>query len=120
MASTGRTRYKNDWQREHTDRIHLTVPIGRKETIRDHAQARGESVNGFINRAVNEVMSRDQEKEKRKEQIAQIAAESGQSAEDIEHDMEIEEALALLERDAPGIQNIYAQMRMVRRMSGKS
>ena len=30
-----------------------------RETIKAHAEARGESVNGFIGRAINETMERD-------------------------------------------------------------
>ena len=41
------------------DRINLTVPKGKKETIQAHAEARGESVNGFINRAISQTMERD-------------------------------------------------------------
>ena len=104
MASTGRTTYKNDWQREHTDRIHLTVPMGRKEIIQDHARTRGESLNGFINRAINETMNRDPEKDKREQRIAQIVKEEGKSAERAEHDVEVEEALAILQREVPEIQ----------------
>ncbi len=32
-----------------------------QETIKAHAAARGESVNGFINRAITETMERDKE-----------------------------------------------------------
>lgn len=42
------------------DRINLTVPKGKKDTIKAHAEAQGESVNGFINRAIDEAMERDQ------------------------------------------------------------
>lgn len=41
------------------DRINLTVPKGRKEIIQAHAEALGTSVNGFINRAIDEAMDRD-------------------------------------------------------------
>lgn len=41
------------------DRVNLTMPKGKKETIQTHAEARGESVNGFINRAIDETMERD-------------------------------------------------------------
>ena len=41
------------------DRISLTVPKGQRDTIQAHAQARGESVNGFIKRAIREAMERD-------------------------------------------------------------
>lgn len=55
----GKTEYKNQWQRENVDRINLTVPKGRKEEIKAHAEAVGESTNGFINRAISETMERD-------------------------------------------------------------
>lgn len=38
------------------DRINLTVPKGKKEIIQNFAQSIGESVNGFINRAIDEAM----------------------------------------------------------------
>ena len=41
------------------DRINLTVPKGQKDIIKAHAEARSESVNGFINRAIAETMARD-------------------------------------------------------------
>ena len=41
------------------DEIKLRVPKGNKETIQAHAEAHSESVNGFINRAIEETMERD-------------------------------------------------------------
>lgn len=41
------------------DRINLTVPKGQKDDIQAHSEALGESVNGFINRAIKETMERD-------------------------------------------------------------
>ena len=49
----------NKYVRNNYDRVLLTMPKGRKETIQTHAQATGESVNGFINRAISETMERD-------------------------------------------------------------
>lgn len=46
--------------KEHYDRISVTVPQGKKEEIKSHAEEHGESVNGFINRAIDETMERDQ------------------------------------------------------------
>ena len=37
----------------------VKVRIGIKSRARDHAAARGESLNGFINRAIAEAMERD-------------------------------------------------------------
>lgn len=49
--------------REHYDRISVTVPQGKREEIRQHAETQGESVNGFINRAIDEAIARDQKQE---------------------------------------------------------
>ncbi len=50
---------KNKWIAKTYDRINLTVDKGKREIIRTHADSRGESVNGFINRAIDETMERD-------------------------------------------------------------
>lgn len=49
----------NKYVKENYDRVLLTMPKGRKEKIQAHCEARGESVNGFINRAIDETMERD-------------------------------------------------------------
>lgn len=41
------------------DRIVLTIPKGEKDKIKAHAESVGESVNGFVKRAINETMERD-------------------------------------------------------------
>ena len=41
------------------DRIELRVDKGRKEEIKAHAESKGESVNSFINRAIDETIDRD-------------------------------------------------------------
>lgn len=55
----GKAEYKNQWQKENCDRVNLTLPKGRKAELQAHAATRGESVNGFINRAILEAMERD-------------------------------------------------------------
>lgn len=57
------TAYQNKYIALTYDRINLTVPKGGKDNIRTHAAAQGESVNAFINRAIQEAMERDKEKE---------------------------------------------------------
>ena len=57
-----RTDYKNKWQKENVDRVNLIMPKGQKATIQDYAKSRGESLSGFINRAIAETMERDQER----------------------------------------------------------
>jgi len=41
------------------DRLEITVAKGRKEALKTHATARGESLNGFVNRAIEETVERD-------------------------------------------------------------
>jgi len=41
------------------DRLELAVPKGKKDKIKAHAEQQGESVNGFIGRAIEEAMERD-------------------------------------------------------------
>lgn len=55
---------KNAWNAKNYDRINLTVKKGQKQIIQEHAEAQGESVNGFINRAIEEAMDRDKNKQK--------------------------------------------------------
>lgn len=52
----------NKYMAANYDRINVTMPKGRKDIIKAHAEGRGESVNGFINRAIEEAMERDGEK----------------------------------------------------------
>lgn len=53
------TRAQNKYISKAYDRINLTVQKGRKEEIKAHAEQRGESVNGFINRAIDQTMEMD-------------------------------------------------------------
>ena len=47
------------WDAANLDRLSLALPKGSKEVIKAHAEARSESVNGFIGRAISETMERD-------------------------------------------------------------
>lgn len=47
------------YDQEKVDRIPMRVPKGKKEIIQAHAAQRGESINAFLNRAVDETMDRD-------------------------------------------------------------
>ncbi len=66
-VSKSQQRAVNKYVRENYDKLLLTMPKGRKAEIQAHAQAQGESVNGFINRAVSEAIERDQAKQKPQE-----------------------------------------------------
>ena len=59
MGGKTSAKSKNDWIAKAYDRINLTLPKGRKDIIKSHAEGRGESVNAFINRAIDNQMKRD-------------------------------------------------------------
>ena len=56
---TPQTRAKNKYNAKSYDRIELKVKKGNKDIIKAHAENNGESLNGFVNRAIDETMERD-------------------------------------------------------------
>ncbi len=52
------TRAQNRYIAKAHDRINLTVPKGKKDIIQARAEAQGQSVNGFINAAIDEKMEK--------------------------------------------------------------
>lgn len=57
--SAARIKANNKYNEKTYDRINIAVPKGRKAEIKAHAEAHKESVNGFIGRAIDETMERD-------------------------------------------------------------
>ena len=59
----GRTssKVKDRWNAKAYDEIKVRVSKGDKDIIKAHADSNGESVNGFINRAITEAMQRDKQ-----------------------------------------------------------
>lgn len=49
------------YMKENYDEIKVRVDKGRKAEIKAHAEAHGQSVNGFINEAIDEKMKRDKD-----------------------------------------------------------
>lgn len=52
----------NKYVKDNYDKVLLTMPKGKKDTIKEHAGTQGESVNAFINRAIDEAIQHDNEK----------------------------------------------------------
>lgn len=50
--------YNNQFNATAYDRINLTIPKGKKDAIKAHAEALGESVNGYIWRLIQEDMTK--------------------------------------------------------------
>lgn len=58
-ASKAQQRATNKYMKANYDRVNLTLPKGRKAELQAHAAQRGESLNGFIGRAIDEQVKRD-------------------------------------------------------------
>lgn len=50
---------KDEYNKSKFDRFLVTVPKGGKAEIQAHAQSRNESLNGFVTRAIQEAIERD-------------------------------------------------------------
>lgn len=63
--SEARKRANKKWNDENLnklyDRVSVLVPKGKKDIIKAHAEQQGESLNGFINRAIDETIKNDKE-----------------------------------------------------------
>lgn len=57
------TASKNKYNAKAYDRINLIVKKGERDELKIHAENQGESLNGFINRAIREAVERDNKKE---------------------------------------------------------
>ena len=49
------------YMKNNYDELKIRVQKGRKDIIKAHAEKNGESVNGFVNRAIDETMQHDGE-----------------------------------------------------------
>ncbi len=58
-VSKAQMRATAKYEKANYDDIRLRVTKGKKEIIKSHAQTKGESMNGFINRAIDETIERD-------------------------------------------------------------
>lgn len=63
MAEAGKssTRAKNKYNTENYDNLRIVVPKGKKDKIKAYAESKGESINGFVNRAIDEAMENEGE-----------------------------------------------------------
>lgn len=60
-ASKAQQKAVNKYIKENYDVFQIRMSKGKKDIIKAHAESRGESVNSFINRAVDETIKRDGE-----------------------------------------------------------
>lgn len=55
------------WDAANLDRVSIAMPKGKKDIIKAHADSQGESVNSFVNRAIDETIKRDSVKDLERE-----------------------------------------------------
>lgn len=60
-ASKAQQKAVNKYIKENYDVFQIRMPKGKKDIIKAHAESMGESVNSFINRAVDEALERERE-----------------------------------------------------------
>lgn len=58
-VSKAQQRAVNKYVKNNYDEVKLRMPKGKKDVILAHAAQQGESVNAYINRAIDEAMQRD-------------------------------------------------------------
>ena len=58
-ASKAQQKAVNKYMKSNYDRVNLVMSKGKKDIIQAHAAQQGESVNAYINRAIDEAMQRD-------------------------------------------------------------
>lgn len=51
--------YNNSYNKEHYQRVSLMLPNGKKDLIKAKAEANNESLNAFINRAIDELLEKE-------------------------------------------------------------
>ena len=54
------TRAHNKYNAKAYDRINIAVPKGQKDIIKARAEAKGQSINAYINAAIDEKLKQDQ------------------------------------------------------------
>lgn len=47
------------WDSQNLDRISVALPKGMKATILEHAARKGETMNGYVKRVIEEAISRE-------------------------------------------------------------
>jgi len=57
--SEARRKANEKWNAKAYDELKVRVPKGKKEVLQAHSRKKGESLNGFINRSIDEAMKRE-------------------------------------------------------------
>ena len=58
-ASKAQQKAVAKYENANYDKILIRMPKGKKDIIKVHADKKGESINGFVNRAIDETIERE-------------------------------------------------------------
>lgn len=59
MTTDAQKQAKIRYEKNKLDKTLLRMPKGKKAAVENHIKKTGETFNGFVNRAINETMDRD-------------------------------------------------------------
>ena len=58
-AKENKMKYTNEWKRQNIKRVALEVSLSKYDEIKQAADTSGESINGYIKRAIDERLYKD-------------------------------------------------------------
>ena len=61
-VSAAQKKATRKWEQANYDKFQMMMPKGKKTDFHAHAVKQGESLNGFVNRAIEETIKRDNER----------------------------------------------------------
>ena len=76
IQGTAQTRAKNKYNAKAYDSLRIVVKKGRKELIKAFAESQGESINGFVNKAIDEKIERDSDENTDNKYVEDITEET--------------------------------------------
>ena len=59
LKGNSQTKAKNKYNAKNYDSLRIVTKKGKKDVIKSHAESKGESINAFVNRAIDETIERD-------------------------------------------------------------
>ena len=59
MSSKAQNKATANYKKKNYDRMEILLPKNSKAQLQEHAKEHGESLNGFVNRAIQEAVKRD-------------------------------------------------------------
>ena len=101
-ASKAQQKAVSKYMKENYDVYQIRMPKGKKETIQNAAASQGQSVNAYINQAIDERMERDAQTAFDNQVAEELASELGVTADEIKSAEIFSQAIDVIEARFPG------------------